>query len=297
MRGTEFAELSAFIAVAERENFSKAAAYLGIVPSTLSQSIRLLEERLGVRLLNRTTRSVSLTEAGERLFTKIRPAFDEINEAVESINDFRDTPTGTIRLSVSTIPAHMILAPLMKDFLTAYPAINLDITVDDVTSDIVSGRFDAGIRYGRRIEKDMQLVKASHKSRVIAIASPKYLSNHPIPKIPQDLQLHNCIRFRLGTQELLTWEFEKNKKKIEIAVKGSLIVNDIDLMVKAVEDGVGIGYMIENYMADKIKSGSLIPILEDWSPVSLSYYLYYTSRHQLPLPLKVFIEFLRKRFN
>src|ERR1035437_2543192 len=171
MRGTQFAELSAFVAGAERGSFAKAAAYLGIAPSTLSQTIRSLEERLDVRLLHRTTRSVSLTEAGARLLERIRPAFEELSGVVESISDFRDTPLGTLRLSVSSIPAQMILAPLMKDFLVAYPAIHLDITVDNTASDIVSGRFDAGIRYGRRIAKDMLLVKASPESRIIAVAS------------------------------------------------------------------------------------------------------------------------------
>ena len=297
MRGTEFAELSAFVAVAERKNFAKAAAYLGIVPSTLSQTIRSLEERLGVRLLYRTTRSVSITEAGERLLTRIRPAFEELNGAVESIGYFRNTPTGTLRLSVSTVPARMILAPLLKDFLVAYPAINLDITVDNTTSDIVSGRFDAGIRYGRRIEQDMLLIKVSPQSRIIAVASPDYLAAHPLPKTPEDLHHHACIRFRLDAQQLVPWEFEKNKKKIEIAVNGPLIVNDVDLMVKAARDGIGIGYMMEAYMAEDIKAGRLIPMLADWSPAYHSYYLYYVSRRQLPVPLKVFIEFLRKRVH
>jgi DNA-binding transcriptional LysR family regulator len=294
MRGTEFAELSAFVAVAERKNFAKACAYLGIAPSTLSQTIRSLEDRLGVRLLHRTTRSVSITEAGERLLTRIRPAFDELDAAVDSIGYFRNTPTGTLRLSVSTIPAQMILAPLLKDFLAAYPAINMDITVDNTSSDIVSGRFDAGIRYGRRIEQDMLLIKASHESRIIAVASPEYLAAHPVPKTPEDLQQHACVRFRLNTQAMLPWEFEKNKKKIEVAVNGPLIVNDADLMLKAARDGIGVGYMVEAYAAADIREGRLIPMLVDWSPAHHSYYLYYASRRQLPVPLKVFIEFLRQ---
>lgn len=294
MRGTEFAELSAFVAVAERNSFAKAAHYLGIAPSTLSQTIRSLEERLDVRLLNRTTRSVSLTEAGERLLSRIRPAFEEMQEAVESIGYYQQTPTGTLRLSVSSVPAQMIVAPLLKDFLTSYPSINLDITVDNTTSDIVSGRFDAGLRYGRRIEQDMLLVRASLPSRIVAVASPDYLAAHPMPKIPQDLQHHACIRFRRDNQQLVPWEFEKNKKKIEIAVSGPLVVNDVDLMVKAARDGIGIGYMVEAYMASDIREGKLIPILVDWSPAHYSYYLYYASRRQLPVPLKVFIEFLRQ---
>lgn len=296
MRGTEFAELSAFVAVADRGSFVRAADELGIVPSTLSQTIRSLEERLGVRLLHRTTRSVSLTEAGERLHARIRPAFAELGSAVESINDFRDTPTGTLRLSVSSIPAQMILAPILKDFLSAYPGISLDITIDNSSSDIVTGRFDAGIRYGRRIEQDMQLIQASASSRIVIVASPDYLALHPAPKAPQDLQHHNCIRFRNDNQ-IKAWEFERNKKKIDVTVNGSLIVNDVDLIVRAARDGIGIAYMVESYIADDIRDGRLIPMLTDWSPAYHGYYLYFASRRQLPVPLKLFIEFLKGRIG
>ena len=293
MRGAEFAQLSAFIEIVEQGNFSRAAIYLGLAPSTLSQTIRSLEERLGVRLLNRTTRSVSLTEAGEHLLARIRPVFEDLNSAVESINDFRDAPMGTLRLSVSSIPAQMIIAPMLKDFLMAYPSINLDIDVGNVNIDIVKGRFDAGIRYGRLIAQDMIMVKASVPSRMIAVASPEYLARHPMPETPQDLQNHACIRFRRGNQQLLTWEFEKNKKKIEVGVSGPLIVNDVDLMIKALRDGIGIGYMAEAYMSQDIAQGRLIPMLTDWSPSHDSWYLYYASRQHISAPLKAFIRFLR----
>jgi DNA-binding transcriptional LysR family regulator len=293
MRGTEFAELSAFIAVAERQNFSRAATSLGIAPSTLSQTIRSLEDRLGIRLLNRTTRNVSITEAGERLLARIRPAFEEMSSAVDSIGYFRDTPSGTLRLSVSSIPAQMIVMPLLKKFLLAYPAIHLDITVDDTSSDIVSGKFDAGIRYGRRIEQDMVLVKVSPESRMIAAASPEYLARHSTPKVPGDLHDHACIRYRLDTQQLVPWEFTKAKRKIEIAVNGPLIVNDPDMLVKAACDGIGVCYMVESYVDAQVRQGKLVPLLADWASTSLSYYLYYTSRRQLPVPLKVFVDFLK----
>ncbi len=297
MRGSEFSELRAFIEVAEQGNFSRAATCLGLAPSTLSQTIRTLEERLGIRLLQRTTRSVSLTEAGEHLLTRIRPAFAEMHAAVESINDFRDAPMGTLRLSVSPIPAQMILAPMLKGFLAAYPAINLDIDVDNTNIDIVKGRFDAGIRYGRLIAQDMVIVKASAPSRLIAVASPEYLSKYSAPKTPQDLQSHACIRFRIGGQQLLTWAFEKNRKKIEIGVNGPLIVNNVDLMIKATRDGIGIGYMAEAYMNQDIAQGRLIPMLTDWSPTYDSWYLYYASRQHLSAPLKAFIQFLRDHLH
>jgi DNA-binding transcriptional LysR family regulator len=292
MRGTEFAELDAFVAVAERGSFVKAAEYLGIAPSTLSQTIRSLEERLGVLLLHRTTRSVSLSEAGEKLLARVRPALRDVQTAVESINDLRDKPVGTLRLSVSSIPAQMILAPLFREFLELYPAIVLDITVDDVSSDIVSGGFDAGIRYSRIIAEDMLLVKVSPESRIVAFASPAYLARHAAPQVPQDLQKHPCIRYRRGNNQIVPWEFRKGKNEIEIQVNGPLIVNDPDLMVKATRDGIGIGYMVESYIAKEIQDGHLVLMLTDWSPIYHSYYLYYANRHQPPAPLKVFIEFL-----
>lgn len=293
MNRAQFAELNAFVAVAERTNFARAAAHLGIAASTISQTIRSLEERLGMRLLNRTTRSVSLTDAGEKLLARIRPAIMELGAAVEDLNEFRDTPTGTLRLNVSSVPAQIVLAPVIKAFLAAYPAIALDITVDDGHGDIVSGRFDAGIRVGRRVARDMQIVRVSEPSRLIAIAAPEYLQQHAAPKTPQDLQRHNCIALRINDQ-LFAWEFAKGKSKIEMAVNGSLVVNTMDLAVRAVLDGIGIGYTIESYVASQIAAGRLVPLLADWSPGHHSYYLYYAGRRQLPVPLKVFIAFLRQ---
>jgi len=294
MNRTQFAELNAFLAVAERTNFARAAAHLGIAASTISQTIRSLEERLGMRLLNRTTRSVSLTDAGEKLLQRIRPAITELGAAVEDLNEFRDTPTGTLRLSVTSGAARIVLAPVIKGFLAAYPAIGLDITVDDSDADIVSGRFDAGIRVGRRVARDMQMVRVSEPSRLIAIASPEYLQHHPAPKIPADLQRHNCIGFRKDNQ-YMPWEFAKGKSQYEMSVEGTLTVNSMDLVVRAVLDGVGIGYTIESYVADHIAAGRLAPLLADWSSAHHSYYLYYPGRRQLPVPLKVFTAYLRQQ--
>lgn len=292
MRGTEFAELTAFMAVAEHKNFARAATALEIAPSTLSQIIRTLESRLGVRLLHRTTRHVSLTEVGESFLLKIRPAFDDLYAATESINDFRDTPMGILKLSVSSIPAQMILAPLLKAFLYTYPAIQLEIKVDNINTDIVEGQFDAGIRYGQQIAQDMQLVKASQPSRIIAVASPAYLSSHPIINTPYDLQTHACIRFRMANQQLLAWRFEQDGHEVEILVNGPLIVNDVDLLIKAIRDGIGIGYMVESYIADEIRQKILIPLLEQWSPTDHGWYLYYAGRRHVSAPLKAFIAFL-----
>ncbi len=291
MRGTEFAELSAFVAVAEHNNFARAAAGLGLAPSTISQTIRMLEERLAVRLFNRTTRSVSLTDAGEKLLARIRPAITEIDSAVEELNEFRSTPSGTLRLSVSSVAAQIVLAPRLQAFLAAYPAISLDITVDDGQGDIAGGRFDGGIRVGRLVARDMHMVRVSEPSRLIAIAAPAYLQRYQAPKTPQDLQQHNCIRLRSGNQ-VLAWDFAKGKKSIEMSIHGSLIVNSMSLMVRAALDGVGVGYTIESYVAPEIARGALVPLLTEWSPEHQSYYLYYSDRRQLPVPLRLFIDFM-----
>lgn len=293
-RGTEFAELAAFVAIADRGSFVKAAAVLGVSSSTLSQAMRALEERLGVRLLNRTTRSVAPTEAGERLLAQVRPALDQLGSAVEAINAFRDTPAGMLRLSVSSLAAGMIVGPVLGRFLERYPAITLDIVVDDALVNIVDGRFDAGIRYGKRIERDMVAVRVSPESRLVAIASPSYLARHSRPEVPQDLHAHNCIRFRLTTGAIYRWEFEKAGEEFEVLVAGSLITNDLDLSVRAAVEGVGICYMIEGYVAPLIAEGRLVTVLEDWSPHYAGYHIFYPSGRQMLAPLKVFIACLRE---
>ena len=293
MDGSEFAELNAFVAVAERSNFARAATHLGISASTISQTIRALEERLGLRLRNRTTRSVALTDAGEKLLARIRPAIRELGSAVEDLNELRDTPTGTLRLTVSTVAAQMVLAPVIKPFLATYPAISLHVTVDDAGLEADAGRFDAGIRVGRRIARDMQAIRVSEPSPAIAIASPEYLQAHSAPKTPRDLQSHNCIALSSkGVPHV--WDFAKGKQHVEMAVSGSLVVSTMDLVVEAVLDGIGIGFTLEAHVAGHIARGRIVPLLTDWSAERHSYYLYYSGRRQLPLPLKVFIAFLRE---
>jgi DNA-binding transcriptional LysR family regulator len=294
MHGSEFAELRAFVAVAEARNFGRAATQLGLVPSTISQTIRTLEERLGVRLFNRTTRSVSVTDAGEKLLARVRPAITELAAAVEDLGDFRDTPTGTLRLNISSVAAQTVLAPALREFLAAYPAISLDVTVDDDESDIVGGRFDAGIRVGRRIAKDMQMLQVSAPSRLIAMASPAYLAAHPAPASPADLQRHACIRLRNNGQ-IVDWEFQKGENKVDVSVSGPLTVDNMELMVRAALEDVGIGYAMEFHIADHIAAGRLVPLLPDWSASVHTYYLYYSGRGHLPVPLQVLIAFFRDR--
>jgi len=293
MRGSEFGELAAFVAIADHGNFSKAATHLGISTSTLSQTIRSLEERLGVRLLNRTTRSVALTEAGESLLRQVHPALTELGNAVESISAARDTPAGVLRLTVGSLAVGMVIDPILPGFRAAYPDITLDITVDDTLVDIVDGRFDAGIRTGTRIERDMIALRVSPDSRFIAVASPAYLAAHGRPDEPQALRQHNCIRFRQTSGAILPWEFERQGEKVEVAVEGALITNNIDLAIRAALDGMGVAYMLQGYMAGPIADGRLIPLLEEWSRPYAGYHLFYPSRRQMPAKLRAFVEFLR----
>jgi DNA-binding transcriptional LysR family regulator len=293
MQGSEFAELAAFIAIADHGSFVKAAGILGISTSTLSKTIRTLEERLGVRLFNRTTRSVALTEAGEHLKAKVRPALSQLGDAVESVNAFRDAPAGLLRLNVSNLAATMVIAPILAGFATAFPEIKLEISVEGGSVDIVEGGFDAGIRRDRRIEQDMIAVRITRESRFVAVASPEYLAKHPRPQTPQELRAHNCIRFRMPDGAISPWEFERNGKKLTPLIDGSLVVNNIDLLLRSALDGVGIGFLLETYVAAVIREGRLTPILEEWSPRFSGWHIYYPSRRQMRTPLKAFIEFVR----
>src|SRR5262245_18563938 len=265
MRGTQFAELSAFVAVAEHRNFTKAAAQLGISPSSLSQAIRSFEERLGVRLLNRTTRSVALTEVGERLLAEAQPVLDGIDQAIGAVNSFRDKPIGSLRLNVSRPAATALIASLLPRFLATYPEINLEMIVDDTHTDIVGGRFDAGIRIGERIAKDIIAVRLLDAFRVIAVASPDYLSRRPRPETPEDLHAHCCVRLRWDWDGSIQPSiFEKAGRRVDIPVDGRLILNDMYLVVNAVLDGVGVGYISEPIIQAQLAAGKLIPLLGDW---------------------------------
>ncbi len=293
MQGPEIAELAAFAALAERTSFVKAAGILGVSTSKLSKTIRVLEERLGVRLFSRTTRRVALTEAGEHLLTQVRPALYELANAVESINAFRDTPAGTLRLTVSSVAAAMVIEPILGRFSAAYPAITLDISVKDGSVDLIKGRFDAGIRRDKRIERDMIAVRVSRAARIVTIASPAYLAKRERPITPRDLLQHDCIRFRLADETTAKWEFEKGGKNLTLSVRGSLIVDNIDLMLRGALEGVGIAYVIEPYVNSLIREGRLVPVLEDWSPHFSGWHIYYPSRRHMHAPLKVFIELVR----
>src|SRR5258705_892879 len=298
MRANQFSELTAFVAVPQHRNFTKAATHLGLSPPSLSQTVRSLETRLGVRLLNRTTRSVALTAAGEGLLAVIQPVLEGIDKAVDALNQFRDKPMGSLRLTASRFAAVMIVGPLIGRFMTEYPDIRVELFVDDSHSDIVSGRFDAGIRWGERIDKDMIAVRMGGGFRLIPVASPAYLARNPRPNTPRDLRAHRCIHYRhTWDGEILRWMFEKDGEQIEVAAEGALIVNDMDLALGAAHDGLGIAYVPEATARPSIEDGRLIPLLEDWCRFELDFFLYYSSRPQFPLPLQTLIAFIRKHAN
>jgi len=294
MRGRRFAQFSAFVEVAEYGSFTKAAAHLGISTGSLSQTIRALEESLGVRLLNRTTRSVAVTEAGERMLTRLRPLFDEFAAVVDSANAFRDRPAGHLRLTVPPPAASHLIAPLLARFLTQYPDIALEISVDPTLTDIVAGRYDAGIRAGKRIARDMIAVRVADEMRHLVVASPDYLARQPEPQKPEDLLSHNCIRVRFPSGAFLPWQFAVDGQIVELEVGGSLIVNEAEISVRAALDGVGVLFGWEGYIRPMISTGRLVPVLEKWMPPpSDPLFLYYPSRRQNPASLQALIDFLR----
>jgi DNA-binding transcriptional LysR family regulator len=294
MRGPELAEMNAFVIVAERCSFAAAAVHLGVSRSRLSETIRELEGRLGVRLLNRTTRSVAPTVAGERLLAQIRPLLNDFDAILSSINAFRDKPAGLLRLTVPPPVASFMLAPLLSRFLRQYPAIDLEVSVDGALVDIVAGRFDAGMRAGDLVERDMIALRIGEEVRGVVVAAPEYLARHERPVTPRDLAAHNCIRIRFPSGVVVPWQFEKNGKQVEVAVDGRLTVNDPELAVRAARDGVGLLYTAVGYALPEIKMGQLVPLLEDWQAPAVAIFLYYPGRRQVPVPLQAFIEFLRE---
>ncbi|RWX20158.1 LysR family transcriptional regulator [Rhizobium hidalgonense] len=294
MRGSDYAELRAFAAVAEHGNFARAAARLGMSASALSQTIRTLEERMGIRLLNRTTRSVAPSEAGQRLLSRLLPALADLDRAVADVSALRDKPAGLLRINAPRVAIVHTLAPLIAPFNAVYPEIMMEIIVDDKLSDIVAGRFDAGIRLGEMVEKDMVSVKLGGEMRLVVIASPDYIARHGMPQTPRDLRDHSCVASRWPTDgSLYHWEFERGDEKLEVAVSGPLSTTDNDLMLRAVLDGIGIGYLFDHHVAEYLVAGRLVSMLDDWTPPFPGFHLYYPSRRQMPPPLRAFVDFVR----
>jgi DNA-binding transcriptional LysR family regulator len=294
MRGSRFAELSAFVAVADHGSFTKAAAQLRMSTGSLSQAIRALEEGLGVRLLNRTTRSVAPTEAGEQVLMRLRPLLDDFAAVVDSVNAFRDRPAGQLRLTVPPPVASFVLAPLLARFHAQYPEIVIEISAAPELTDIVAGRFDAGIRSGNRVARDMIAVRITEDRPFVVVASPDYLARHPRPQTPHDLQAQNCIRTRFAGGVFHPWMFAVDGKIVEFEVEGTVIANQPEILIRATLDGIGLFYAAEDYIASMIPTGRLVPLLEAWMPPpSDGFYLYYPSRRQNTAALQALIDFLR----
>jgi DNA-binding transcriptional LysR family regulator len=293
MRGGEFADLRSFAAIVEHGSFARAAANLGVSPSALSQTIRGLETRLGVRLLNRTTRSVAPTDAGTRLLERLLPAMTEFDAAVAEVKAESGRPSGTLRINCPRTAAIHVLGPLIGPFLKAYPEITLDIVTEEKLVDIVAGRFDAGIRLGEKVEQDMVAVKFGGDLEMLVVGSPDYFAQHGKPKTPRDLQAHRCINTRWPTDgSLYRWEFERGTEKLEAAVAGSLIVNEPEIAVQAAVDGIGLAYLFRYQIQSALVAGKLIAVLKDWTPPFPGFYLYYPSRRQMPPALRAFVDFI-----
>lgn len=296
MRREELPGLSAFLVVAEERSFTRAAARLGASQSSLSQTVRRLETRLGVRLLTRTTRSVSPTDAGLRLLERLRPAFDLIDVELDALDEFRDTPAGSVRITASSHAAETVLWPVLRRVLPDYPDIAVELSIDSGFRDIVADRFDAGVRLGEQVAKDMIAVRIGPDLRMAAFASPDYLARHPAPATPHDLTQHRCINLRLPTLGgLYAWEFEKDGRDINVRVDGQLTFNDTTRIVSAAVDGFGLGFLAEDCVLDLVAQGRLVRLLEGWCPPFAGYHLYYPSRRQLSPAFSVIIDALRYR--
>jgi DNA-binding transcriptional LysR family regulator len=284
------------VAVARERSFTRAAAQLGVSPSALSQTMRALEERLGVRLLTRTTRSVAPTQAGERLLANVGPHLAEIETGLAALSELRDKPAGTIRLTSVDHAAETVLWPALAEFLANYPDVQVDLVVDNSLQDIVSERFDAGIRMGERVARDMIAVRIGPEIRMAAVATPSYFAEHGKPKTPQDLADYNCINMRFATLgNVYVREFEKGSREVNVRVDGQLTVNDIAVIRQAALNGAGIAFVPEDIASADVETGRLVRVLTDWTPPFPGYYLYYPSRRQQSPAFALFVEALRYR--
>jgi DNA-binding transcriptional LysR family regulator len=285
--------LPAFLAVAEERSFTRAATRLGVSPSALSHAIRGLEERIGVRLLARTTRSVALTDEGEQFVARLRPALGDVQGALDHMSGLRGQPAGRVRLVVTPQAAAMVLAPKLGQFARQYPDVVLDVTAETNRVNLVAAHFDAGIHLGEFIERDMVAVRVSAEQRAAIVGSPAYFASHPRPKSPRDLTRHRCINFRHGSAGIYRWEFDKGRQSLAVGVDGPLIVNDAEVLIRAAIDGVGLAFTMEQHSARHVASGALVRVLEDWCPPFPGYFLYYPSRRQQPAALSALIDTLR----
>ncbi len=296
MPRAELSELNALLAVADASSFTLAAARLGTSQSALSHTVRRLEERLGVRLLTRTTRSVAPTEAGQRLMDSLRPALEEIDARLDALTAARERPAGKIRITISETAADTILWPALARFLPHYPDIQVELVIDQALTDIVAGRFDAGVRLGEHLEKDMIAVPIGPPLRMAVVGAPAYFARRAPPATPHDLSDHDCINLRLATAGgLYAWEFEKDGRALNVRVAGALTFSRAPLTVRAAADGFGLACVPEDHVISLLAEGRLIRVLEDWCPPFAGYHLYYPSRRHQPAAFALLVEALRYR--
>ncbi len=296
MRREELVDLNAFLVVAEEQSFTRAAAKLGTSQSALSHTIRRLEERLGVRLLVRTTRRVAPTEAGERLLKTLGPALDEIAVQLASISELRDKPAGTIRITTSEHAARTLLWPAMKRLLPDYPDIHVELTIESALSDIVAERFDAGVRLGESIAGDMAAVRIGPDLSMAVVGSPAYFAGRAVPLTPHDLGEHRCINLRMATAGgLYAWEFGRYGRELKVRVDGQLVFNNVPMIVQACLDGFGLASLPEDIVAERLAGGDLVRVLGDWCPPFAGFHLYYPSRRQPSAAFALLVDALRYR--
>lgn len=296
MRREELADLAAFMAVAEERSFTRAAARLGTSQSALSHTVRRLETRLGVRLLARTTRSVVATQAGERLLATLRPALDDIDAEIAALSELRDKPAGTIRITSTGQAARDILWPVLAKLLPEHPDVHVELSIDSSLTDIVTERFDAGIRLSEQVAKDMIAVPIGPDLRMAVAGAPAYFARRPAPVTPQDLAGHDCINMRLRTSGgLYAWELDKDGRELKVRVDGQLVLNDVDVIVTAAVAGFGLACLPEDHFGEAFADGRLVRVLEDWCPPFPGYHLYYPSRRQITPAFALLVEALRYR--
>ncbi|MER8954682.1 LysR family transcriptional regulator [Mesorhizobium sp. M0833] len=293
MKRTYLSQLAVLATVAQCGSFRGAAKELAIAPSAVSHAVSSLEARLGVRLLARSTRSVAPTEEGAQLLERLRPALSEIDLALESAIEARDRPAGNLRLTVPRTAAHLALTPRLGAFAAAYPDIVLEIVIDDRFTDVVEGGFDAGVRLGESLQRDMIAVRIGPNLRGAVVGTPSYFETRPKPQHPRDLAAHRCIRFRFSSGIIYRWEFEKNGEEIEIPVQGPLILDEDHLIANAAVDGAGLAFVFEDYVRDPLAAGKLVRVLEDWCPPFDGFFVYYPSRRQMRPALRAFVDFFK----
>ncbi len=295
MRKSGFGELEIFADVARLRSFRKAAIERGVSTSALSQAMRQLEDRLGTRLLNRTTRSVAPTEAGEQLLSRLGPAFQAIAQALDQVNDHRQTPTGTIRINAPQPAIEACFLPLLKPFLASYPEVRLEIISDAANIDIVKEGFDAGVRFGNDLAQDMIAVPLGRSLRYVVVGSPNYFIRHGTPRHPKDLVDHSCIGHRFPSGNIFSWKFNKANKSITVVPKGRLVVSDARHAMQAAVDGIGLARVLEEYTHQPMAKTQVNEVLADWAPHLPSWFLYYPSRHHIPAAMRALLQFIAKR--